>query len=132
MTNPKLKLKYVTGLGDLIACFLHSKCIGWFTKILTGKSEPCEICSQRSKALNLLVPMKIWKLFFKNEKEFLNSLSNEYTIYSQNKKENIAKKETQQPQVPSVNINLKGYTFISSSDTNIGEYLIRLQTFKIN
>jgi hypothetical protein len=76
--SPDLKFKYVNGLGDLIAAILHSKPIGWFTKIVTGKDKPCEVCSMRRHALNVLVQFPLWKLFFKNKNDLLKNLAAEY------------------------------------------------------
>ena len=69
MKNPTLKIRYAKGLGDFIACILHSKPIGWFTHFLTGTKEPCSACSQRAMAFNILFPIPFWKLFFKNINE---------------------------------------------------------------
>ena len=41
--SPDLKCRYAVGFGDLIACFLHSKIIGWFTHKITGKNKANEI-----------------------------------------------------------------------------------------
>jgi hypothetical protein len=76
--SPDLKFKYVNGLGDFIAASLHSKPIGWFTKIVTGKNKPCEVCSMRRHALNILVQFPLWKFFFKNQNELLQNLAAEY------------------------------------------------------
>jgi hypothetical protein len=75
---PDLKFKYVNGLGDLVAATLHSKPLGWLTKLITGKDKPCEICSMRRHALNVLVHIPLWKLFFKNKNDLLDSLAAEY------------------------------------------------------
>lgn len=72
--DPRLQCKYANGLGDLVACVLHSKFLGWLTKLITGKNEPCQVCSVRKKALNVLVPFKFWRLFFKTDKEYVTSL----------------------------------------------------------
>lgn len=42
--NPILKIRYARGLGDFIACILHSKAIGWLTHIITKKEKPCQSC----------------------------------------------------------------------------------------
>jgi len=75
---PDLKFKYVNGLGDLVAAILHSRCFGWLTKLITGKDKPCEICSMRRHALNVLVHLPLWKMFFKCRNELLESLAAEY------------------------------------------------------
>jgi hypothetical protein len=75
MKNPNLKCRYAKGLGDLIACVLHSKVFGWAVHIITGKKEPCQACSQRINALNVLFPIPFWKFYFKNVKDVISSLS---------------------------------------------------------
>jgi hypothetical protein len=42
MKNPNLKCRYSKGLGDLIACTLHSKLFSWITFLLTGKKDTWE------------------------------------------------------------------------------------------
>jgi hypothetical protein len=77
--QPDLKFKYVNGLGDLVAATLHCKMFGWLTRLITGKDKPCEICSMRRHALNILVPFPpLWKYFFKCRNELLESLAAEY------------------------------------------------------
>jgi hypothetical protein len=75
MKDPTLKLKYSIGLGDLIASILHSKWLGWLTKLITGNSSPCTVCSQRIVKLNKKFPIKVWRLFFKNFEERNNALA---------------------------------------------------------
>jgi len=69
MKKPDLKCRYALGLGDIVACTLHSKPLGWLVHFLTGKSEPCLVCSQRAMALNFLFPIPVWKIFFKTMEE---------------------------------------------------------------
>jgi hypothetical protein len=76
--SPDLKFKYVNGLGDLVAAILHCKMFGWLTKILTGKDQPCQTCSMRRSALNVLVHIPLWKLFFKNKTDLVETLAAEY------------------------------------------------------
>lgn len=141
MKNPKLKLKYSEGLGDIIACFLHSKWFGWLTRLITGKNEPCKTCSERIYAFNVLVPISLWKIFFKTEKEFLKNLQNDFNIYNNNKNNNvnvdkkIKNEQTieSEPKIiekPKIENNYGDYALLSSSDEILGEYLIRIQTFK--
>lgn len=66
MKNPLLKLKYATGLGDVIKCILHSGYIGKIVHLITGLDKPCLTCSQRANALNVLFPIPVWRLFFKD------------------------------------------------------------------
>ena len=56
-------------MGDIIASFLHSKLISPITKFLTNSDKPCFSCSMRITAFNILVPIPLWKLFFKSEIE---------------------------------------------------------------
>jgi hypothetical protein len=84
MKNPQLKFRYAKGLGDLIACFLHSKPIKWLTVLITGLEEPCSSCSARISSLNILVPIKFWRLFFKDYEAYIKSLSDEYTAHGYN------------------------------------------------
>ena len=76
--TPDLKFRYAKGLGDAVACFLHSKPIGWLVHLITGQDKPCNQCSVRRYALNTLVPIPFWKLFFKDEKEALISITKDY------------------------------------------------------
>ena len=62
--NPYLQYRHAEGLGDIIACTLHSKLISPITYFLTGKKEMCVSCDKRRQALNFLFPIKFWKLFF--------------------------------------------------------------------
>lgn len=139
MKNPKLKLKYSEGMGDVIACFLHSKCFGWLTRLITGKNEPCKTCSDRIYAFNILIPLPIWKFFFKTKKEFLEKLQNEFDIYTNNINTNTKNKEDEEIisevkiiEKPKIENHYGNYTLLSSSDESLGEYLVRVQTFKRN
>jgi hypothetical protein len=76
--TPDLKFKYVNGLGDLVACILHSKLFGWLIYLITGKDKPCTTCSMRRSALNVLLHIPLWRFFFKNEKDLLENLGAEY------------------------------------------------------
>lgn len=139
MKNPKLKLKYSEGLGDVIACFLHSKYLSWLTKLITGKDKPCKTCSDRIYAFNVLAPIPVWKIFFKTKKDFVEKLQTELSLYFNdiNVKE---KTETVKPliskprviQKPKIENHYGDYTLLSSSDEALGEYLVRVQTYKKN
>jgi hypothetical protein len=75
---PDLKFKYVNGLGDFIAAILHCKAFGWITKLITGKNQPCQTCSMRRHAFNVIFHFPLWKLFFKNKSDLLENLAAEY------------------------------------------------------
>jgi hypothetical protein len=76
--DPNLKFRYAQGLGDLIACFLHSKAISWLTYIITGTKEPCQQCSTRRQAWNTVLPIKFWRLFFEDQRELMLAISEDY------------------------------------------------------
>jgi hypothetical protein len=149
MKNPNLKIRYAKGLGDLIACMLHSKLIGWFTHFLTGQNQPCSTCSQRAMALNILFPIPFWKLFFKNIEEmqqsFIEDLKNngyevienkndkEMTLV-QNKVDPLKKIELEkelnkqlEKQISDIKISKQ---LINSSKTEIGDYIVQVNIFK--
>jgi hypothetical protein len=136
MKNPNLKCRYSKGLGDLIACTLHSKLFSWLTFLLTGKKEPCKTCSHRINALNVLFPIPFWKLFFKNIKELMSSLSSDlikagyrvemsddgYTL-------NSFKQEELVPETTKQNTN-KEKKLISTNNMELDGYLIKTEIYK--
>lgn len=146
MKDPNLKIRYARGLGDLIACFLHSKLIGWITKIVTKKSKPCQQCAVRINALNLIFPIPFWRLFFKNTENLLKSLKKDledfgYTVNFTNDKlglnsfkgEEIVELKTkeEEKQVDIVDVSdINNYMFLSSGDTILGDFLIKTQIYK--
>ena len=149
MKDPNLKIRYARGLGDLIACLLHSKFIGWITKIITKKTEPCQQCAIRANALNVIFPIPFWRLFFKNAEDLIKSLKKDledfgYTVKLTNdelglnsfkKEENIElknKEELEQiEQMNSVDVSdINNYNFLSSGNTILGDFLIKTQIYK--
>ena len=146
MKDPNLKIRYARGLGDLIACFLHSKLIGWITKIVTKKSKPCQQCAVRINALNLIFPIPFWRLFFKNTENLLKSLKKDledfgYTVNFTNDKlglnsfkgeeivELTTKEEEKQVDIVDVS-DINNYIFLSSGDNILGDFLIKTQIYK--
>lgn len=79
-----LKIRYAQGVGDVCAAILHSKLVGPITYLVTGKLEPCNICQNRRTALNFLLPIPFWKLFFKNEDEYNEALNLEFEKFQKN------------------------------------------------
>lgn len=79
-SNPYLQYRHCEGLGDIIACTLHSKLISPITKIVTGKTEVCSACDTRRKYLNFLFPINISKLFFKTTEEKIKDLEKYFVI----------------------------------------------------
>lgn len=141
MKNPKLKLKYSEGLGDVIACFLHSKYLSWLTKLITGREKPCKTCSERIYAFNILVPFSLWKFFFKTKKEFVENLQKELNLYFNDKGDDLnIENENDENHVsqtktfkrPKIENHHGDYILLSSSDELLGEYLVRIQTYKKN
>ena len=142
--DPSLKFKYSRGLGDAIASILHGKVFGWLVHLITGKNEPCQRCSMRADALNILFPIPFWRLFFKNAKELTESLEIElqksgYTVNVSkdgngitaqlnniSKEEPIQKKEITQED----RNNINNYTFVSNSKSFVGDFLIEINIYK--
>jgi hypothetical protein len=146
--DPRLKCRYAKGLGDLVACILHSTLLGWFTKLITGKDKPCNVCSQRADALNILVPIPFWKLFYKTPIDFSKALAadleasgysvavSEDFMHIQAAKSEPISRPTQiiknltfasnhGPEKPP-----DGYKYVSSSDKQIDHVIIRTTIFK--
>lgn len=67
--DPFLKFRYANGLGDIIACILHSKFIAPITHFITGQKTPCQNCQIRRQALNILFPVSLGMFFFKSKEE---------------------------------------------------------------
>jgi hypothetical protein len=143
--TPNLKFRYAYGLGDAIACFLHSKTVGWLTKIITKKDKPCSQCNKRRDALNVLFPIKFWRLFFKNERDLLKSLSKDYEAAGYTVEMDLDKNiisvskttiiEDQKVNNEKVFVNpkndgIENYKLISSSDNKQDNLIVRVQIFK--
>jgi hypothetical protein len=145
--NPDLQFKYARGMGDIIACILHSKIFGWLTFKITGKKEPCKTCSVRRNALNIIFPIPFWRLFFKDKEQMILSIKNSYEKngynfnFDESNQTSLAFKGTTEnlPIIPKTVINetevnnknnIKNYICISDSDTHSGDLLIKVQIFK--
>ena len=124
--DPSLKFRYSRGLGDAIAAILHSKAIGWLTKLITGKNKPCTVCSQRATALNTLSKeMKAagYKVEITADKLGLSTSKAKIKVHSEEKEEkNFYQDKLDQ--------NLSNYTLITSGDNFAGEFMIRTQIYK--
>lgn len=154
--DPSLKLKYAAGVGDLVAWFLHSKMFGWLTKLITGKDKPCQVCSKRAQALNILFPIPFWRLFFGSYDRMINSykkeleefgysvqltpdgqkLSANKTTVIPNRKQELEDKYkiTPFPEFLTTQGNkdkLENYTLIKNFDTESGSFIIRTQIFEL-
>lgn len=144
--DPSLKFRYSRGLGDAIASILHSKAIGWLTKLITGKNKPCKVCSERANALNILFPIPFWRLFFHNAEDLVQSLAKEmeeagYKVELTKDKLGLssskAKVKVHEEEKPEKNFyeqkidqNLSNYRLITSGDNFAGEFMIRTQIYK--
>jgi hypothetical protein len=148
--SPDLKFRYAQGLGDIIACFLHSKPVSWLTVLITGKKEPCKQCSIRRNALNTLLPIKFWKLFFENEKELVLNLSEDYKKNGYNVNLDLEKLTVSTSKADSGNLiepinavepiqetprvlntdDLSKYTLVTSDTNRCDNFLIKLEIYK--
>jgi hypothetical protein len=140
--NPSLKCRYAKGLGDLVACILHGP-LSWLTFAITKKRIPCSKCSLRAEALNTLVPIPFWKLFYDSIDELLKDLSQEmvsagYKVSLTEDGKGISSSKfsetlpplqsSHMPNIPSSDI--EDYNLISSGDNIMGDFIVRVQIFK--
>lgn len=132
MKHPKLKIRYAEGLGDIIACILHSKLVGWLTKIITGYDKPCQTCSRRITALNILFPIPVWRLWFKDPETFTAALRKagiESSGIVQKKKTEILKNSNDKIILPKIENDFGDYKLYSKMDNQLGDYLVRTLTY---
>jgi hypothetical protein len=150
--DPSLKIRYAMGLGDFVACLLHSRLLGKLTKLITGKDKPCQTCSLRAQALNILFPIPFWKLFFTKKENMLKSYQQELEaagykvkvlpdgsisgIKTEVSTNIIPPQPSPKPLFPELvsprveNESDFSYMLINSYDTKSGDFLIRTQIFK--
>lgn len=145
--NPFLQYRHAIGLGDFVACTLHSKYINPITTAITGKDGLCAACDARRQSLNILVPIPFWKLFYKSEQEkednikkFLyykdedgketpldlvdnTKIDDNEEIYEQTFQEKILKN------IPHIEV-VENYEFINSSDVELDNYILRTIVYK--
>lgn len=136
--HPILKIRYAKGLGDFVACILHSKLLEKLTEFITGSKIPCETCSKRKMFLNYFFPIPFWRLFFKTEEEMLNHLRQDFQnlgvhlIIQSNEpiKKNPYTQFTPDKE-PETDSKIKnGYILINSSESKQGEFLIETNIYK--
>lgn len=149
--NPFLQYRHALGLGDFIACTLHSKYINPITKAITGKDGLCASCDIRRQSLNILFPIPFWKLFFKTENDrnqniekfltYKNEKGEEipYSLLEKNKREINDKNEDNLiyinhdkkiiKKIPEIEI-IENYEFINSSDVELDNYILRTIIYK--
>lgn len=150
--DPRLQFRFALGVGDLITCILHSRVLGKLTKIITGKDKPCSACSKRAEALNILLPIPFWRLFFKTKEEMITAytaalegdgyvITNQSSdkssveavksgvVFDKKPKTNIIYEFPIMPNTPK-DANLRNFLLISSSDNEFNDLIIRTQIYK--
>jgi hypothetical protein len=142
---PDLNIRYAVGVGDLIASILHSKLLSWAVILITGNDKICVSCSKRKNALNILFPIKFWKLFFKDDISYLENLKDFYikcgfnaTLNYENKYVSVSKfEQVTEPNVESEEVKnssnpnkIKDYIFLSSNEVKLGDHLIKTEYYK--
>jgi hypothetical protein len=149
--NPFLQYRHALGLGDLVACTLHSKYLNPVTTFITGKDGMCMACDSRRQALNMLFPIPIWKLFYNSKEEQEKSIQ-KYIVYEDvpeekapeeiinHHKQNeiqkpIIKEFIQEPTIEKIknvpnNEEIEDYRFLNSSDVHLDNYIIRTTIYR--
>jgi hypothetical protein len=153
--NPFLQYRHANGFGDFIACTLHSKYINPITIAITGKDGLCAACDARRQALNVLIPIPFWKLFYKSEEERENSIKKHLYYKDENGKETPMSLVTTEnntetddeklekkiqinneefdtkiiKNVPEIE-NIENYEFVNSSDVELENYILRTIVYK--
>jgi hypothetical protein len=153
--NPDLNIRYAVGIGDLFASIIHSKSLSWLVILLTGKDKPCTQCSKRKQALNILFPIKFWKIFFKDEISYLENLKNFYikcgfkaSLNYENRYVTVSKfEDVPDYPLPDTKENKEfenniiteskptidrksNHMFLSSNEITLGEYIVRTEYYK--
>ena len=142
--NPLLKFRYSRGLGDAIASILHSRFLGWLTHLITGRHEPCQTCSMRADALNVLFPIPFWRLFFKNAVELTDTLAKDLEdngFVTQKTKDNKGvsasmssseEHKTSEVPVEKDRNDMNNYKLVSKTKEITGDFLIEINVYKYN
>jgi hypothetical protein len=151
--TPDLKLRYAIGLGDIIACTLHSRTFSWLTRLITGKDKPCGECSVRRNAWNLLFPIKVWKLFYNSKLEFIHDLAADFrghgykvTIHEESETISLSKfdkvednsdisieHEKMKKEIENqIKDNIKNYHLMDEKYQQANDMIIKTQYFKKN
>ena len=147
--NPFLQYRHAIGLGDFIACTLHSKYINPITIFITGKDGLCTTCDARRNSLNILFPIPFWKLFYKTEKDMDDNIKRYLTYEEKDLKEALIDSKYDNSVEPDndeekydLNFNKKikkiipnsedieNYEFINSSDVELDNYILRTTVYK--
>lgn len=135
--NPYLQYRHCEGLGDIVACTLHSKLLSPITKFLTGKTEMCHSCDKRRRYLNFVFPIGVWKLFFKNYDEKMKDLE-KYFVVNDDEIEIIEDNVHESPKNSNniLNGNIvfpdskEGYLIINNSEIEIENFIYKTIIYK--
>ena len=132
--NPQLQYRHSEGLGDLIACTLHSKFISPITNLLTGSKEMCFSCNKRRQALNYIFPIPFWKIFFENYDKKIEDFQKYFEL--EEKKEEVPNIIIESDEVITEKIIeqsdsfIPEYKILSESSTEIDDYIFKIIVYK--
>jgi hypothetical protein len=132
--NPQLQYRHSEGLGDLIACTLHSKPISPITNLLTRSKEMCFSCNKRRQALNYIFPIPFWKIFFENYDKKIEDFQKYFEL--EYKKEEVPDIIIQSDEVITEKIIeqsdsfIPEYKILSESSTEIDDYIFKITIYK--
>jgi hypothetical protein len=132
--NPQLQCRHSEGLGDLIACILHSKFISPVTNLLTGSKEICFSCNKRRQALNYIFPIPFWKIFFENYDKKTEDFQKYFELEDKKEENNDIIIQNNEELVEYVieekNISIPEYKILSESSTEIDDYIFKIIIYK--
>jgi hypothetical protein len=129
--NPYLQYRHSEGLGDLIACTLHSKLISPITKFITGSREMCISCDKRRQALNFIFPIPFWRIFFKNYEEKLKDFQLYFEFEEKQEDINIQDDSViEQPILEEKNLEIPKYEIVNESTSEIDDYIFKTIIYK--
>lgn len=131
-SDPYLQYRHCEGLGDLIACTLHSKIFSPITKIFTGSDKICSSCNKRRYALNYIFPIPVWRIFFKNYDKKTEDLLKYFE--TEEKKEDVVviqnQSNDQQHILEEKDLSIPEYSIINESSSEIDDYIFKTIIYK--
>jgi hypothetical protein len=130
--NPYLQYRHSEGLGDIIACTLHSKILSPITNFITGSNEICSACNKRRQALNYIFPIPVWKIFFENYNKKNEDLEKYFDLKNEENSEEISieDKEHEELVIEESNKNIPEYNILTESTSVFDDYLFKLIIYK--